>query len=104
MYLFQNDRLPGTLYLQADNCWRENKNKYTLGFCELLVRERIFNEMSFLLCSQKIRIVAANAINKILLAHLYTITGMAITLTMASASLNLIGCHCNRNAKLAKKY
>ena len=48
VHLFQNGRLPRTLYWQADNCWRENKNKYTLGFCELLVREHIFDEVSFL--------------------------------------------------------
>ncbi|XP_052787711.1 uncharacterized protein LOC128222654 isoform X2 [Mya arenaria] len=45
-----SNRLPPTLYLQADNCVRENKNQYVLGFCELLVKERIFNEvhLSFL--------------------------------------------------------
>ncbi|WAR30311.1 hypothetical protein MAR_032853, partial [Mya arenaria] len=45
-----DNRLPPTLFLQADNCVRENKNQYVLGFCELLVKERIFNEvhLSFL--------------------------------------------------------
>ncbi|VDI09707.1 Hypothetical predicted protein [Mytilus galloprovincialis] len=44
------NKLPPILYLQADNCWRENKNRYVLGFCELLVHQRIFNEvhLSFL--------------------------------------------------------
>ncbi|XP_062609674.1 uncharacterized protein LOC134271502 [Saccostrea cucullata] len=42
--------LPPVLYLQADNCFRENKNKYVLSFLELLVRKRIFYEvqLSFL--------------------------------------------------------
>ncbi|WAR04818.1 hypothetical protein MAR_020187, partial [Mya arenaria] len=46
----RDNRLPPTLFLQADNCVRDNKNQYVLGFCELLVKERIFNEvhLSFL--------------------------------------------------------
>ncbi|XP_062566153.1 uncharacterized protein LOC134228510, partial [Saccostrea cucullata] len=42
--------LPPTLYIQADNCFRENKNRYTLGFCELLIWKNIFKEvhLSFL--------------------------------------------------------
>uniref|UniRef100_A0A8W8JJX8 DUF7869 domain-containing protein n=1 Tax=Magallana gigas TaxID=29159 RepID=A0A8W8JJX8_MAGGI len=42
--------LPPVLYLQADNCFRENKNKFVLSFLELLVRRRIFYEvqLSFL--------------------------------------------------------
>jgi len=42
---FQGNRLPPVLYLQADNCVRENKNQYVIGFCELLVKEHIFNEV-----------------------------------------------------------
>ncbi|XP_060568789.1 uncharacterized protein LOC132727367, partial [Ruditapes philippinarum] len=38
------NRLPATLYLQADNCFRENKNKFVLAFCELLIRCEIFTE------------------------------------------------------------
>ena len=43
--------LPEVLYLQADNCYRESKNKFMLGFCELLVQLNIFREvhLSFLL-------------------------------------------------------
>ncbi|XP_063411362.1 uncharacterized protein LOC134694252 [Mytilus trossulus] len=39
--------LPPVLYIQADNCWRENKNK---SFCELLVHMKVFQEvhLSFL--------------------------------------------------------
>ena len=45
-FILQNNRLPPVLYLQADNCYRENKNRFVLAFCELLVKERIFNEVS----------------------------------------------------------
>ncbi|XP_052218113.1 uncharacterized protein LOC127835717 [Dreissena polymorpha] len=46
-----NNFLPPILYIQADNCWRENKNRYVFSFLQLLVSERIFNEvhMSFLI-------------------------------------------------------
>ncbi|XP_053381316.1 uncharacterized protein LOC123543812 [Mercenaria mercenaria] len=46
----QGNRLPKIFYLQADNCFRENKNRFVLGFLELLVTEQIFKEvyMSFL--------------------------------------------------------
>jgi hypothetical protein len=42
--------LPPTLYIQADNCWRENKNKYLLGFLHCLVEEKVFTKikLSFL--------------------------------------------------------
>ena len=30
-------KLPDVIYLQFDNCWRENKNKYVLAFSYLLV-------------------------------------------------------------------
>ncbi|KAK3098746.1 hypothetical protein FSP39_022657 [Pinctada imbricata] len=42
--------LPEILYVQADNCARENKNKFVLAFCELLVRLSVFREvhLSFL--------------------------------------------------------
>ncbi|XP_071125906.1 uncharacterized protein [Mytilus edulis] len=42
--------LPPVLYLQADNCFRENKNKFILSFLELLVHRRVFYEiqLSFL--------------------------------------------------------
>ncbi|XP_063954176.1 uncharacterized protein LOC135153857 [Lytechinus pictus] len=43
--------LPSTLYLQQDNCWRENKNRFFIGFMAYLVAMHIFNEvqMSFLM-------------------------------------------------------
>lgn len=37
--------MPPVLYLQADNCFRENKNKFVLSFLELLVRRGIFYEV-----------------------------------------------------------
>ena len=27
-----------TLYLQLDNCWRENKNKYLMAYLEMIAR------------------------------------------------------------------
>ncbi|XP_061193023.1 uncharacterized protein LOC133201246 [Saccostrea echinata] len=44
-------KLPPTFYLQADNCWRENKNKFVLAFCEYLVHIKVFREvhLSFLM-------------------------------------------------------
>lgn len=39
------DRLPPTLYLQLDNCGRENKNKFFLGFCALLVAKGVFKKV-----------------------------------------------------------
>ena len=36
---------PRTLYIQADNMWAENKNRYVLAFCSLLVRKGIFAEV-----------------------------------------------------------
>ncbi|XP_066304363.1 uncharacterized protein [Branchiostoma lanceolatum] len=43
--------LPPILYIQADNCYRENKNKYMLAFLDILVHMRIFREvqLSFLI-------------------------------------------------------
>lgn len=38
--------LPATLYLQLDNCGRENKNRYVLALCCLLVELEIFKKVS----------------------------------------------------------
>ena len=38
--------LPPTLYIQQDNCWRENKNRYSIGFMAYLVAMHIFDEVS----------------------------------------------------------
>ena len=34
-----------TLYLQLDNCWRENKNHYMFGYCAMLVEGRVFRKV-----------------------------------------------------------
>lgn len=44
IYTLDGD-IPPTLYLQLDNCWRENKNKYVLGLCTLLVEYGIFQKV-----------------------------------------------------------
>lgn len=43
--------LPPVLYVQLDNCWRENKNKYFLGMMGLLVKRGVIREvvLSFLM-------------------------------------------------------
>jgi hypothetical protein len=43
-------RLPRKLYVQMDNCVRENKNKYVLGYLSWLVQRGVFEEiqLSFL--------------------------------------------------------
>jgi hypothetical protein len=38
-------KLPPILYLQLDNCSRENKNKYLIGFCHLLVHLGVFKKI-----------------------------------------------------------
>ena len=40
-----NSHLPKKLYLQLDNCMRENKNRHVLGFLGLLVQEQVFEEV-----------------------------------------------------------
>ena len=40
------DKLPPVLNLQLDNTARENKNKYFLGFCALLVAKKVFRKVS----------------------------------------------------------
>lgn len=37
--------LPPKLFIQMDNCVRENKNKYVFGFLSLLVEKNIFTEV-----------------------------------------------------------
>jgi len=46
----EDGRLPPTLFLQADNCGRENKNRYFLAYLSWLVQKGIFKEiyLSFL--------------------------------------------------------
>ena len=40
-----DDNLPPVLYLQLDNCYRENKNQFVFGFLALLVQLKVFKEV-----------------------------------------------------------
>lgn len=42
--------LNNILYLQLDNCFRENKNRYVLGYCALLVQRKVFKKVTFAAC------------------------------------------------------
>ena len=39
--------IPHTLYLQLDNAGNQNKNRYILGFCALLVEKKVFRKVCF---------------------------------------------------------
>ena len=39
------EHLPEVLYLQLDNAGNQNKNRYLLGFCALLVEKKIFRKV-----------------------------------------------------------
>ena len=41
----QQQQLSENLYIQMDNTSRENKNRYVLAFCALLVKLKIFNKV-----------------------------------------------------------
>lgn len=38
---------PAQLFIQADNCWRENKNQTVFAFCAWLVAHNLFKEVRF---------------------------------------------------------
>ena len=40
------EKLGEILFLQLDNCFRENKNKFLLSFASLLVDLEVFKEVS----------------------------------------------------------
>ena len=42
---YASNPLPETLYIQMDNTSRENKNKYVLSFCAILVELQIFKKV-----------------------------------------------------------
>ena len=42
---FLRGKLPDTLYLQVDNCWRENKNTYTEKFLEWISERKVFSQI-----------------------------------------------------------
>ena len=50
LYMYK-DSLPPVLYLQMDNCGRENKNRFVFAFCALLVELGVFRKIkvSFLM-------------------------------------------------------
>lgn len=37
--------LPEVLYLQLDNCYKENKNRFILAFCSLSVIKKVFKKV-----------------------------------------------------------
>ena len=39
------DWIPDTFYIQLDNCWRENKNKFVIVFLAVLVKADIFKKV-----------------------------------------------------------
>ena len=48
----QEARLPTCLFIQMDNCGRENKNQYVLAFLFLLVELEVFDEVWYgMVCS-----------------------------------------------------
>ena len=51
MLLLEQHAHPQELFLQADNCWRENKNRWVLAFCSWMVMIGLFRKvtLSFLL-------------------------------------------------------
>ena len=34
--------IPDVLYIQMDNCWRENKNQYVIIFLAVLIKHKVF--------------------------------------------------------------
>ena len=44
--LLRMDSIPDRLFLQMDNCWRENKNQYVITFLGVLVYLDIFKKVS----------------------------------------------------------
>ena len=44
-------QLPETLYIQLDNCFKENKNKYLFSFCSLLVSKKVFSKVYMYVCT-----------------------------------------------------
>ena len=43
--LVRMDNIPDRLFLQMDNCWRENKNQYVIVFLAVLVYLNIFKKV-----------------------------------------------------------
>ena len=49
-YISDGRNLPDVLYIQMDNTSRENKNKYVMGFCAILVQLKVFKKVMKTLC------------------------------------------------------
>ena len=43
---WHHNQLPDVLYLQLDNCFRENKNRYLFGYCANLIELQVFKKVS----------------------------------------------------------
>ena len=43
--LLRMHKVPDRVYLQMDNCWRENKNQYVMSFLAVLVHLGIFKKV-----------------------------------------------------------
>ena len=52
----RSHNLPENLYLQMDNTSRENKNKYVLGFCAILVQLKNFKKVCTLFLPLKLKV------------------------------------------------
>jgi hypothetical protein len=39
--------LPPNLYIQADNCIKDNKNKYVFGYFSQLVESKVFDKIKY---------------------------------------------------------
>ena len=44
--ILKMDAIPDQLYLQMDNCWRENKNQYVITFLAVLVKLDVFKKVN----------------------------------------------------------
>ena len=45
-FITDNKKLPSILHINADNCFRENKNKYVMAFLAVLVELGVFKEVT----------------------------------------------------------
>ena len=54
-------RLPPRVHISLDNCYRENKNRFTLSFLTALVQNDIFSEVNvtFLLVGHTVRFLVS---------------------------------------------
>jgi len=43
--LWRMDLIPDVLYLQMNNCWRENKNQMVIIFLAVLIKHKVFKKV-----------------------------------------------------------